>query len=213
MPSAKDLDAVTVDAMGTLVELDVPVERLGRALRQWNVERTGDEVARAFQTEIRYYLANKLSACDEAALAELRRECARVFLEAAGAEVDPAEFVSTFVEAMVFRPLDGSVTALERLRAAGLALACVSDWDIGLADQLEAVGLDRFFAVVLTSAEADAPKPEPALFLAALERLGVEPGRSLHVGDGEADKEGARRAGMAFGSVPLATLPDRLGLR
>jgi HAD superfamily hydrolase (TIGR01509 family) len=213
MPSAKDLDAVTVDAMGTLVELDVPVERLGRALRLWKVERTGDEVANAFQTEIRYYLANKLSARDQNALADLRRECARVFLEAAGAEVDPTEFVSAFVEAMVFRPLEGSVPALERLRAGGLALACVSDWDIGLADQLAAIGLDRLFAVVVTSAEVDAPKPEPALFLAALERLSVEPGRSLHVGDGEADEEGARRAGMAFGSVPLATLPERLGLR
>jgi putative hydrolase of the HAD superfamily len=213
MPSAKDLDAVTVDAMGTLVELDEPVERLGQALRHWNVERTGDEVAGAFNAEIRYYLANKLSARDEVALADLRRECARVFLEAAGAAVDPTEFVSAFVEAMVFRPLDGSVPALERLTSAGLALACVSDWDIGLADQLAAIGLDRLFAVVLTSAEAGAPKPEQALFLSALERLGVEPGRSLHVGDGEADEEGARRAGMAFEPVPLATLPERLGLR
>jgi len=114
---------------------------------------------------------------------------------------------------MVFRPFDGAVPALERLRAAGLGLACVSDWDIGLQEQLAKVGLDHLFDVVLTSAEAGAPKPEPALFLEALSRLRVEPGRALHVGDGDTDRNGAHAAGLAFEPVPLATVPERLGLR
>jgi putative hydrolase of the HAD superfamily len=213
MPSAKNLDAVTVDAMGTLVELDEPVERLGQALRERNIERDRDSVAAAFNTEIAYYLQNKLGARDSEALAELRRECARVFLEAAGVELDPAEFAPAFVDAMVFRPLDGSVAALQRLRAAGLALACVSDWDVGLREQLEKVGLNQLFALVLTSAEVGAEKPDPILFAAALDRLAVEPRRALHVGDGEADRHGAAAAGLAFEPVPLATIPERLGVR
>jgi putative hydrolase of the HAD superfamily len=216
MPSASkaaEVDAVTVDAMGTLVELDAPVERLRQALREWNVELDGDKVGAAFRTEIEYYLANKLSARDESALAELRRECARVFLTAAQVEIDAGEFAPAFVDAMVFRPLDDALPALERLRGAGLVLACISDWDIGLDGQLEAVGLARLFTLVLTSAEAGAPKPEPALFAEALSRLGVRPERALHVGDGDADRVGARAAGMAFEPVPLATLPERLGVR
>ena len=213
MPSANEVDAVTVDAMGTLVELDEPVDRLRRALEERNVELGPAKVAAAFRREIDYYLANKLAATDERALAELRRECARVFLEAAKADIDAAEFVPAFLGAMVFRPLDGAVSALERLRAAGLVLACVSDWDVGLREQLARVGVDRLFALVLTSAEAGAPKPEPALFAEALARLGVEAKRTVHVGDGEADAAGARAAGVAFEPVPLATIPDRLGVR
>jgi len=213
MPSASDLDAVTVDAMGTLVELHEPVERLARALRDRGVKCSREHVAEAFRTEVDYYLAHKLSATDSASLADLRRECARVFLDAAGADLDPAEFSPAFVEAMVFRPLDGVVAALERLRTAGLSLACVSDWDIGLREQLAQVGLDHLFDVVLTSAEAGAPKPEPALFLEALSRLRVQPGRAVHVGDGDTDRDGAGAAGLAFEPVPLATVPERLGLR
>ena len=210
---AARLDAVTVDAMGTLVELDEPVERLDRALRAWNVERSRDEVGAAFRTEIEYYLAHKLSARDGGSLAGLRRECARVFLRAARADLDAGRFAPAFVGAMVFRPLDGAVTALERLRSAGLVLACISDWDIGLPEQLAAIGVDHLFAVVLTSAEAGSPKPEPRLFTDALSRLGVAAARAVHVGDGEADREGAEAAGIAFEPAPLVTLPERLGVR
>jgi putative hydrolase of the HAD superfamily len=213
MPSADALDAVTVDAMGTLVELDAPVERLGQALRDRGVTVSDGDVAKAFQAEVAYYLEHKLSARDEAGLGALRRECSRVFLEHAGAELDPDEFTPAFVNAMVFAPLDGAAEALRRLRAAGLALACVSDWDIGLAAQLEVTGLGDLFDVVLTSAEVGAAKPAPTLFREAVARLGVEPARAVHVGDGDGDREGARAAGLAFEPVPLATVPDRLGMR
>jgi putative hydrolase of the HAD superfamily len=213
MPSASDLDAVTVDAMGTLVELHEPVERLQQALEGRGIERSHEQVAVAFRREVGYYLEHKLVATDSESLAALRRECARVFLEAAEAEIEAADFSPAFVAAMVFQPLGGGVTALERLRGAGLSLACVSDWDIGLGEQLAKIGLVHLFDLVLTSAEAGAPKPEPALFLEALSRLGVEPARAVHVGDGEADRDGAHAAGLAFEPVPLATVPERLGVR
>src|SRR5204863_95186 len=53
--------------------------------------------------------------------------------------------------------------------------------------------------------EAGAPKPEPAVFLLALEQLGVAPARALHVGDEAGDEDGARAAGMRFAPAPLAT--------
>jgi putative hydrolase of the HAD superfamily len=213
MPSAEHLDAVTVDAMGTLVELDAPVERLGQALHDRGLATSAARVATAFQTEVDYYLAHKLAARDDEGLAALRRECSRVFLDAAEADLDPDEFTPAFVDAMVFTPLDGAVAALEHLRAAGLALACVSDWDIGLRSALAAAGLDHLVDLVLTSAEVGAAKPAPTLFAEAVARLGVEPRRTLHVGDGEADRVGAAAAGLAFEPVPLATVTERLGLR
>lgn len=213
MPSARDLDAVTVDAMGTLVDLDRPVERLGDALRARGQERSAEQVAEAFRREVAFYLEHKLDARDAESLTGLRQECARVFLAGAEADLDPADFSADFVGAMVFTPLEGAVAAVERLRSAGLALACVSDWDIGLEEQLAKIGVDHLFDVIVTSAEAGAPKPDAALFEAALARLGVTPDRSVHVGDGDGDRTGAAAAGMFFEPVPLATVPERLGLR
>ena len=43
----------------------------------------------------------------------------------------------------------------------------------------------------MTSAEAGAAKPDPTAFRLALERLGIEAGRALHVGDEDEDEEGA----------------------
>jgi putative hydrolase of the HAD superfamily len=213
MPSASELDAVTVDAMGTLVDLDRPVERLAGALRARGQECPPEQVAEAFGHEVAFYLEHKLDARDAESLAELRRECARVFLAGAEADLDPADFSADFVGAMVFKPVEGAIPAVQRLRSAGLALACVSDWDIGLEEQLAKIGVDPLFDSIVTSAEAGAPKPEPALFEAALGRLGVAPGRALHVGDGDGDRKGATAAGMSFEPVPLATVPMRLGLR
>jgi putative hydrolase of the HAD superfamily len=212
MPTASALDGVTVDAFGTLVELDDPVERLRGALVERGVSRSADAVASAFAAEVEYYLAHSVAAADADSLARLRRECASVFLTAAEAELDPEAFVPAFVDSLVFLPLDGAIRALERLRAAGLELACVSDWDVGVGEQLERAGLLRFFSTVVSSAETGAEKPHPGVFEKALARLRLAPSRTLHVGDGDNDRQGAAAAGIAFEPAPLATLPDRLGL-
>ena len=212
MPSANDLDAVTVDAMGTVVELADPVPRLQDALSRRGEQHDPDPVRDAFAAEVAYYVPRAHEGRDPESLAALRVACAAVFLEALGAELDADEFAPAFVGALAFRPLDGAQRSLARLRAAGLALACVSNWDLSLAEYLEEAGLAHHFDTVVSSAEAGAPKPDEAVFRVALERLGVEPGRALHVGDGEGDRRGAAAAGLAFEPTPLATLPERLGI-
>jgi HAD superfamily hydrolase (TIGR01509 family) len=124
-----------------------------------------------------------------------------VFLAAAGAELDPGEFAPAYIASIEFEPVPGAVEAVHALTARGLATAVVSNWDIGLHGHLRRLGLDL---PVVTSAEAGAPKPDPAIFRLALARLGVAPDRALHVGDSPADEEGARAAGMQFRPAPLA---------
>jgi HAD superfamily hydrolase (TIGR01509 family) len=210
--TASDLDAVTVDANGTAVELDDPTDRLRAALAERGVERDRDVVAAAFRAEVAYYLPRTLEGSDKAGLADLLRRCTGVFLEHAEAELEPGSFAQAFADSIRFCPIPGAAEALGRLQAAGLALACVSNWDASLEGQLDRAGIGRFFTTVVSSAEAGAAKPHPGVFAVALERLGVEPGRALHIGDTEADSEGAAAAGLAFEPVPLATLPERLGL-
>jgi len=210
--TASRLDAVTVDAMGTIVELDDPAPRLRTALAGRGVERDLETVAAAFRAEVAYYLPRTLEGRDEEGLADLGRRCTAVFLEHAEAGLDPADFTPAFLASIVFRPLEGAAQALKRLGSAGLALACVSNWDISLHGHLDRAGLSGYFTEIVSSAEAGAAKPDPAVFEVALERLGVQAGRTLHVGDGDTDRDGAAAAGLAFESAPVATLPERLGL-
>jgi putative hydrolase of the HAD superfamily len=92
---------------------------------------------------------------------------------------------------------DRTGDALERLRAAGLALAVVSNSDGRVEDALRATGLRNYFHVVLDSAIVGMEKPDPRIFRAALDRLGVAPAEALYVGDlYEVDVVGARAAGM-----------------
>ena len=63
--------------------------------------------------------------------------------------------------------------------------------------KLKLTGLDKYFDVVVTREDVKAIKPEPKIFLYALERLGVEPREALFVGDSLAqDVYGAKHVGM-----------------
>jgi putative hydrolase of the HAD superfamily len=207
---AVKLEAATIDAFGTLLALRDPVSALQDALAFRGVERAEEEVRQAFETEVAYYVARSHEGLDEATLALLRRDCARVFLDAAGAGLDAATFTATFLDALVFEELPGAAAACRSLAEAGLRLAVVSNWDIGLHEHLDGLGLDTLADVVVTSAEAGAPKPAPAVFELALDLLGASPARSVHIGDTRADEEGARAAGMHFEPAPLADAARRI---
>jgi HAD superfamily hydrolase (TIGR01509 family) len=200
-----DLDAVTVDGFGTLLELEDPTEPLARALAERGVDRSSSDVGHAFAVEARHYRLHAHTAGDDEALRELRRDCARVFLDDLAAPLEPEEFVDAFLAALVFRPVAGAVEAIAALRSHGLRLAVVSNWDCALPERLDALGLLREFDTVVTSAEVGVPKPEPDALRVALERLGAPAGRALHVGDEGADAQAARAAGMHFAPAPLST--------
>ncbi len=205
-----NVEAVTIDAYGTLVTLRDPVPPLRAALAGRGVERSEGAVRAAFAAEVAFYVERSHEGRDEPTLALLRRDCAAVFLEAAGAPLDPDAFAPAFVGALAFEEVPGAGDACRALAARGLRLAVVSNWDVGLHDHLRALGLDALVDTVVTSAEAGAPKPAPAVFELALARLGATPEQTVHVGDAEADAEGARAAGLRFEPAPLADAAARI---
>jgi HAD superfamily hydrolase (TIGR01509 family) len=187
------LDAVTIDAYGTLLELRDPVGSLQRILPG----QARDAIDRAFRAEMAYYVERSHEGRDVDSLARLYQGCTAVFNEDLGSQLTPEEYVG----ALEYEFLPGALDTVEALRARGLALAVVANWDISLVERLAPLALP-----VVTSAEAGAAKPDQRIFALALERLGVPPDRALHVGDSDADAEGARRVGMQFHPAPLATL-------
>jgi HAD superfamily hydrolase (TIGR01509 family) len=191
-PALADLDAVTLDAYGTLLTLRDPVGSLGRPLP----DRGPTEIEHAFSKEAAYYLPRSHQGRDEASLAQLYAECTTVFNEAIGADLSAEQYVG----ALEYEQVPGAFEAVGRLRGLGLAIAVVANWDCTLPTRLPPDW------TVVTSAEAGAPKPDPEPFRVALGRLGVAPERALHVGDSPADEEGARAAGLHFLPAPLASV-------
>jgi len=197
---AAELDAVTLDAHGTLVRLADPVPALVNVLAERGVERTPEMVLAGFRSEVAHYAPRASEGHDEAGLARLQRECAGVFLDAVEAKLDPDEFAPAYVGALHFEVLPGVFGSLDQLRALGLELAVVANWDLSLRRLLEDVGLARYFAVVVHAAR----KPAPEGLLRALAELQVDPARALHVGDDDADREAAATAGMWFTPTPIS---------
>jgi len=106
--------------------------------------------------------------------------------------------------------IEGVRPSLERLRAAGLPLAVVSNSNGTLHHLFERLGLLASFDVVLDSRVEGVEKPDPRLFRRALEGLGADAGSALHVGDiYHVDVVGARASGIRPVLVAEARLyPD-----
>jgi HAD superfamily hydrolase (TIGR01509 family) len=189
---AADLDAVTLDAHGTMLRVVDPIPRLQELLP--GHDRTA--IADAFRAEGRFYREHVGRGTDASELARLREDCVSVFNGALGSSLSTEEYV----EAIRFELLPGVVASLDRLRALGLALAVVGNWDFSLHERLAEAGLAGYFTTVVHTAR----KPDPSGLLLALERLRVRPSRALHIGDEEADEQAARAVGMQFAPTPLS---------
>ena len=101
---------------------------------------------------------------------------------------------------------DDVVPALDRLRARGVVIGIISNWDTRLAGVLSGLGVGGYFADVISSAAVGLRKPDPRIFELACARIGTDPECAAHVGDHHyADFYGARSAGMK------AVLIDRSG--
>ncbi|MFD5319542.1 HAD family hydrolase [Streptomyces sp. NPDC127098] len=91
---------------------------------------------------------------------------------------------------------------LRRLAGAGLRLGVVSNigWDVR--PSFAALGVAHLVGSFALSCERGAVKPEPELFLAACEELGVAPERTLFVGDDPVKDGAAARLGMPVYLLP-----------
>jgi putative hydrolase of the HAD superfamily len=182
--------AVFLDALGTLVELEPPwVSLRGRIPAEVSDER----LVAAVRAEMDYYREHAHEGRDPASLADLRERCARVLSRELEVEVSADDLV----ESVRFDAYPDAVPALDGLRGRELSLIAVSNWDCSLGAVLERCGLAAHLDGAVSSAEAGAPKPDPAIFVSALELAGCEPAEALHVGDTrEEDVAGAHAAGI-----------------
>ncbi|MDP2711720.1 MAG: HAD hydrolase-like protein, partial [Solirubrobacteraceae bacterium] len=203
---------ITLDALGTLVELEPPAPHLVAELGARGLDVSEEQAADALAEEIAYYRAHHDLGVDGPALALLRARCAEVLgaaLVRAGADVSglqPGALRDALLAALRFRAFGDVPAALTQLRAAGHRLVVVSNWDVSLHEMLRTTGLVALVDGAISSAEAGERKPAPGIFARALALAADATGDgdgsdprdgALHVGDSlRFDVAGARAAGM-----------------
>lgn len=113
------------------------------------------------------------------------------------------------------RPVPGAAAMLAELTAKGLSLAiCTNKPEKATRAILAALDLERHFAAVIGGDSVPGrPKPDPAMVLAAIGRLGAAPHEAVMVGDARNDVLAARAAGLpvllrrgGYTSVPAEDL-------
>jgi HAD superfamily hydrolase (TIGR01549 family) len=106
----------------------------------------------------------------------------------------------------------GTHEVLERLTSDGYRLGVISNADGRMESVIERVGIRNHFDFVIDSETVGMEKPDPAIFLAGCEAVGLPPNRCLYVGDlYPVDYLGARRAGLDAVLIdPLGVHPARV---
>ena len=201
-------EIISLDALGTLIEVVDPVGGLVAALAQRGVAVSSEQAAEGLGAEMAYYRANSAFAGTPEALEQLRDRSTEVLAEALPQSASVIGFAAmreSLGEAVRFASFPEVDAVLDALRAAGARLVIVSNWDISLYEVLDQIGLRERVDAVVISAEEGLAKPDPELIRRAVSRVGGGSESTVwHVGDDPAsDLELARAAGV------LPVLVDR----
>jgi HAD superfamily hydrolase (TIGR01509 family) len=113
--------------------------------------------------------------------------------------IDPAWWV----------PYPDTVEVLQSLKTQGLRTAIVSNIAFDIRPAFRAAGVDTDVDVFVLSFEVGVVKPDPRIFQMALERLGVDAGEAVMIGDSEENDGAARNVGCDFILVDPLPVADR----
>jgi putative hydrolase of the HAD superfamily len=191
---------VLFDATGTLIETAEPVgETYRRIALAHGVDLPAWRLEDAFRRVLRNAPERGVTGRDEAARRESEvqwwRELLRQTFQAAdstarfedfGAFVQAAFDAYRVVGAWRIRP--GVEAMLTELRACGLRLGIVSNFDHRLPGILDALGLADAFMTVEIPSHLGVTKPDPAIFQSAADHLGLSLESLAYVGDDPADR-------------------------
>jgi len=101
------------------------------------------------------------------------------------------------------RPFPGVVAGLDRLKARGLHLACITNKaEAFTLPLLKNLDLHKYFELVLSGDSLPKQKPDPLPLLHACKHFGITPEHGMLIGDSSNDVEAARAAGMPVLCVP-----------
>lgn len=202
------LRGVFFDAAGTLMETREPVgASYARIARKYGVEASASDVSAAFRRVFHHapglafgpgHPPESLRRMERQWWRELVAKTFEGFGRFRDFEAYFNELFEFFGDPVNWIADPQAPAALAELRAQGLVLGVLSNFDHRLYQILEGLDLGRYFDSVTISSEAGYAKPSPGAFEAALARHGLSPAETLHVGDSEHhDLAGAEALGIA----------------
>lgn len=107
------------------------------------------------------------------------------------------QLYSYFATAEPWYVYDDVVPALKRWQEAGFELGIISNFDSRINQVLTALELRDFFGTITISSFSGTAKPNPGIFVVALEKHDCLPQEAWHIGDNLAeDYQGAKAAGI-----------------
>jgi 2-phosphoglycolate phosphatase, prokaryotic len=182
-------DAAMLDLDGTMVDTSADfVEALGRMLQELRLPPVAADVVVTLVGKGGDYLvrgALLASGLEPARVDRLAEDALRRY-----------RFHYEEVNGRQATVYPGVFEGLQRLRAHGLKLACVTNKPTAEARALlHAMGLDGYFTIVAGGDRFERIKPDAEPLLKTCEALGTRPGRTLMIGDSLNDALAARAAG------------------
>ncbi len=202
------IKAVFFDWFNTLAHFEPPrAELYSRAFQQFGIELAPKAIMRGILAADLYCIEENAKSPVEKRSAEEQAEVYSYYPKAILAEagVKVAEELPLKILQIVRQQIkddavilfDDVLSTLKTLKERWLILGLLTNATRDKLALHRKLGLERYLDFVVTSQEAGADKPEPPIFLAALDRAGVKAFEALHVGDQyQLDVVGARRAGI-----------------
>ncbi|MEH7384674.1 HAD family hydrolase, partial [Bacillus sp. JJ1521] len=106
------------------------------------------------------------------------------------------DYISMFKNNCV--PFANLIPMLEELKGDGIQLGIITNGKGQFQmDNIKALGIEKYFDIILISEWEGIKKPDPRIFMKALAQLNVQPNQCIFVGDHpENDVKAARKVGM-----------------
>jgi len=200
--------AVFFDWFGTLATYHPPREQLqSQVLQELGFRVSTEDLRRGLLAADRQFYEETAAASGQELTRQERMDMLmrheRRTLSHAGVDVPEDLLPRVFARArelsagMKFRLFEDVLTTLQDLKKRNLTLGLLTNLRQDIDSICRELGLDTYLDFTVTSAEVGAEKPNPPVFLAALERAAVTADQALHVGDQYGvDVVGARNLGI-----------------
>ena len=202
------IKAIFFDWFNTLARFEPSRQELyGEAFREFGIEIAPKPIMRGILTADRYYFEENTRSPVEKRSPEEQVEVysyyPKAILTEAGVNVPqelPLKIVKRVLsqfQGVTFALFDDVLSTLQKLKEQKLALGLLTNATKDMLSTYHKLGLEPYLDFVVTSQEAGADKPQSPIFLAALQRTGVDASEAVHIGDQyQVDVVGARGVGI-----------------